>query len=194
MQKDSFTIIGASRKFRYENAKEEIPKFWNEYFAAGNGKYICGMYGINLDADMTDDTFEYLIADNYNPAKEYPEGFVTRAIPAFTWAVFPCKGALPTSFQELNNKVFSEWLPANKEYEIASGCCVEMYDDPRNYPNGTLDENYYSEMWIPVRKKRNIPEQYKKKLIVRLSFCVIKKVSVLVVILLSRYVETNCFI
>lgn len=153
MQKDSFTIIGASRKFRYENAKEEIPKFWNEYFAAGNGKYICGMYGINLDADMTDDTFEYLIADNYNPAKEYPEGFVTRAIPAFTWAVFPCKGALPTSFQELNNKVFSEWLPANKEYEIASGCCVEMYDDPRNYPNGTLDENYYSEMWIPVKKK-----------------------------------------
>lgn len=33
--------------------------------------------------------------------------------------------------------VFSEWLPALKEYEFAAGYCVEMYDDPAKYPNGT---------------------------------------------------------
>lgn len=55
--------------------------------------------------------------------------------------------------QNVNTKIFSEWLPALKEYEFAAGYCIEMYDDARNYPNGTADENYYSEIWIPVKKK-----------------------------------------
>ena len=46
VQKDSFTVLGVSKTFSYENAKAEIPKFWNEFFAAGNGKYVCGMYGV----------------------------------------------------------------------------------------------------------------------------------------------------
>lgn len=25
------------------------------------------------------------------------------------------------------------------------------YDDPQKYPNGTADENYYCEIWIPVK-------------------------------------------
>ncbi|MDD4493341.1 MAG: helix-turn-helix domain-containing protein [Eubacteriales bacterium] len=33
-QKDSFTVIGASKTFKYDNAKVEIPKFWNEHYAA----------------------------------------------------------------------------------------------------------------------------------------------------------------
>lgn len=153
MKKDSFTVIGASKKFKYDDAKTTVPKFWNDHFASGNGKYVCGMYGINYDENMTYDTFEYLIADNYNPAMEIPDGFVTKVIPAFTWAVFSCKGPMPTAFHELSDKVFSEWLPACKEYEIASGYCVEMYDDPTKFPGGTNDANYYSEMWIPVKKK-----------------------------------------
>ena len=36
---------------------------------------------------------------------------------------------------------------------IAAGYCIEMYDDVSKYPNGLNDENYYSEIWIPVRKK-----------------------------------------
>lgn len=43
---------------------------------------------------------------------------------------------------------------ALKEYEFAAGYCVEMYDDPTKYPNGTGDENYYCEIWIPVKKKQ----------------------------------------
>jgi len=30
---------------------------------------------------------------------------------------------------------------------------VEYYDDPTKYEKGTLDENYYCEIWIPVKKK-----------------------------------------
>lgn len=152
-QKDSFTVIGASRMFKYDNAKAEIPKFWGEHFDAGNGKYVCGTYGISYDENMTGDAFEYLIADNYNPAMDVPDGIVTKVIPEHTWAVFPCKGTMPEAAQNVNNLIFTEWLPACKEYEIAAGYCIEMYDDPKKYPCGIQDENYYSEMWIPVKKK-----------------------------------------
>ena len=49
---------------------------------------------------------------------DIPEGFITKTIPAFTWAVFPCRGAMPDSLQDVNKKIFSEWLPALKEYEF----------------------------------------------------------------------------
>ena len=152
-QKDSFTVIGTARMFLYENAQQEIPKFWNEHYAAGNGKVVCGMYGICYDENRQGDEFEYLIADNYNPSREVPEGFFTKVIPAHTWAVFPSKGPMPKALQDVNNKIFSEWLPNCKEYEIAAGYNIELYEDPTNYPKGTQDEDYYSEVWIPVKKK-----------------------------------------
>lgn len=152
-KKDSFTVLGVPKQFKYENAKQEIPLFWQEHYASGKGKYVCGMFGINIDEQMGCENFEYLIADIYNPVMDIPEGFVTKLIPAFTWAVFPCKGPMPISLQNVNTKIFSEWLPALKEYEFAAGYCIEMYDASDKYPNGIQDENYYSEIWIPVKKK-----------------------------------------
>ena len=153
IDKESFTVLGASKKFEYENCKQEIPLFWQEHYAKGHGKYVGGMFGINIDEQMGNDSFEYLIADLYNPNTEIPEGFVTRTIPAFTWAVFSCDGPLPTALQDVNTKIFSEWLPALKEYEFAAGYCVEMYDAADKYPRGVQDEKYHSENWIPIRKK-----------------------------------------
>jgi len=152
-KKDSFTVLGVSKKFRYENAKQEIPKFWQSHYACGNGEHVCGMFGINIDEQMGSEEFEYLIADVYHPYKDVPQGFVTKTIPALTWAVFPCKGAMPMALQDVNSKIYSEWLPALKEYEVAAGYCIEMYDDAAKYPNGTQDENYYSEIWVPVKNK-----------------------------------------
>ncbi len=152
VKKESFTVLGVQQTFDYETCKQEIPKFWEEHYAKGNGRYVCGMFGINIDGTMGQDRFEYLIADPYNPAVEFPEGFVTRTIPAFTWAVFSCDGPLPAALQDVNTKIFSEWLPALKEYEFAAGYCVEMYDAADKYPEGTQDKNYHSEIWIPVKK------------------------------------------
>ncbi len=151
--KEAFFVLAASRVFGYENARQEVPAFWQEHYASGGGEHVCGMFGINIDPQMGNERFEYLIADIYNPSKEIPEGFVVRTIPALTWAVFPCKGALPQALQGVNEKIFSEWLPALHEYEFAAGYCVEMYDAPDKYPGGTGDENYYTEIWIPVKKK-----------------------------------------
>lgn len=152
-EKESFTVMGASKLFQYEHAEVEIPSFWGEHYASGKNNYACGMFGVNIDQNMKGDTFEYLIADNYNPSVEIPEGFVTKVIPQFTWAVFPCKGPNPQSLQEVNKKMYSEWLPNCKDYEIAAGYLIEMYADAANYPKGVRDENYYCELWIPVKKK-----------------------------------------
>lgn len=153
VEKDAFTVIGVAKAFEYETAMMEVPKFWGEHFEIGRNKVVCGMYGINMDLEMGRSQFEYMIADNYNPAMEVPEGFITKVIPKHTWAVFPCVGPSARSIQETNQKIFTEWLPNCKNYEIAEGYNIEMYTDVRNYPNGLQDEKYYSEIWIPVKKK-----------------------------------------
>ncbi len=153
IKKEAFTVLGASKEFSYENAKQEVPLFWQEHYSSGRGNYVGGMFGINIDPQMGNETFEYLIADIYNPALDIPEGLIVKTIPALTWAVFPCRGALPDSLEDVNTKIFSEWLPALQDYEFAAGYCVEMYDAPDKYPGGTNDENYYTEIWIPVKKK-----------------------------------------
>lgn len=154
VEKDSFTVMGVSRMFKHDNATMKIPQFWTEHYQTGKSKFVCGMYGICIDESMMDsDEFEYLIADNYNPSLEIPDGFVTKVIPKHTWAIFACKGAMPKSLQDVNKKIFSEWLPNCKDYEIAAGYNIEMYTNIADYPQGNQDENYYSEIWIPVKEK-----------------------------------------
>ena len=152
-EKDAFTVMGVSKVFKYDDAVKEIPQFWSEHFQKGNNQFVCGTYGVNIDESMKGDEFEYLIADHYNPCAEVPAGFITKIIPKHTWAVFPCKGAMPKTMQDVNRKIFSEWLPNCRDYEIAAGYNIEMYNNPADYPNGTEDKNYYSEIWIPVKKK-----------------------------------------
>lgn len=151
-KKEAFTVIANTKTFSYEDAKESIPQFWHEHFKSGKGKNVYGVFGINIDKEMKQESFEYLIADPYK-GQEVPEGFIKKTIPAFDWAIFPCVGAMPNALQDVNTKIFTEWLPALKEYEFAAGYCVEYYDDPTKYPKGTQDEKYYCEIWIPVKKK-----------------------------------------
>ena len=152
-KKDAFTVMGNAKVFPYEGAKAAVPQFLKEHFADGKGSVVSGKYGINIDGEMSMESFEYLIADTYDPQKNVPAGFVTRTIPSFTWAVFPCKGALPQALQKVNEMIYTEWLTATKDSEFAAGYCVEYYGDPMNFENGTADENYYCEIWIPVKKK-----------------------------------------
>ena len=153
VKKPAFTVVGSSRVFRNEDGYEECPKFWTEHFEKGDGKYICGMYGICIDG-LEKDTFRYMIADDYVPSKELPERFDTLVIPESTWAVFPCKGAMPEALQSINTRIFSEWFPGNTEYELDGMCSIEYYSDPTTYPKGNMDENYYCEIWMPVKVKQ----------------------------------------
>lgn len=148
LEKAAFTVMGKSRRFCSDTSYEEIPKFWQEHMSSGENKIVCGMYGICLDGDGKN--FDYLIADNYLPWNEIPEGYVTKVIPAGTWAVFPCRGALPKALQDVNTKIWSEWLPNCKEYKLAGNYNLEVYLTP---PQENPDD-YYSEIWVPVIKNQ----------------------------------------
>lgn len=153
VKKESFKVAGVSKRFDYETCKAEIPKFWAEHKQSEADKHIMGMFGINIDEQMGGKDFEYLIADICGSETKPQPGVQIRTIPEFTWAIFSCDGPMPEALQDVNTKIFSEWLPALKEYEFAAGYCIEMYDDASKYPKGIADENYHSEIWIPVKKK-----------------------------------------
>lgn len=146
VEKAAFTVMGRSRRFSADTSYDEIPKFWDEHMKSGENEKICGMYGICLDGDGKN--FDYLIADNYLPWNDIPEGYVTKVIPAGTWAVFPCRGALPKALQDVNTKIWSEWLPNCKDYKLAGNYNIEMYTPPCDDP-----DDYYSEIWVPVEKR-----------------------------------------
>lgn len=148
-KKEAFTVVGNAKEFTYEDAKVQVPKFWQEHFASGKGKVVMGTYGVNLVEQFDSKTFEYLIADHYKANQEVSEGFVVKTIPTFT-----CVGPLPKALQDVNVKIFAEWLPALREYDFVAGYCVVYYDDSRKYEKGTLDDKYYCEIWIPVKKKQ----------------------------------------
>lgn len=153
VEKEAFTVLGIKGKFKYDTAFEDIPKFWQDICKSDKGEVVCGMFGINIDEEMGNQQFEYMIADNYIPWKDIPDGCETKVIPKLTWAVFPCKGPCLETLQKTNKRIFSEWLPNNKDYEIAAGLCIELYSNVADFPKGIEDENYYAEMWIPVKKK-----------------------------------------
>lgn len=149
VEKPAFTVIGMAKKFSMDNSYQEIPKFWSEHYSQGKNSIIVGMYGVCIDNCEDKGQFEYMIADNYTPWEEIPEGCVTRTIPAHTWAIFPCRGKMPTALQSVNTDIFKEWLPNNKEYQLDGECNIEMYS-----PGDTQADDYYSEIWIPVKSTK----------------------------------------
>ena len=62
---------------------------------------------------------------------------------------------MPQALQRLNQQIFSQWLPTRTvlRHKIAAGINVELYSDASKFENGTQDQDYYCEIWIPVEKK-----------------------------------------
>lgn len=145
VEKASFTVMGKSRSFNSDTSYREIPKFWQEHMTSGGNRKICGQFGICLDGDGKN--FDYLIADIYKPWEEVPEGCITRVIPEGTWAVFPCRGALPKALQDVNTQIWSEWLPNCRDYKLGGNYDIEMYTKPADDP-----KDNYCEIWVPVVK------------------------------------------
>lgn len=150
-EKPAFKVMGVTKMFSYEKANEDIPKYWDEILALGERKPVMGMYGICFDEEMSGNRFRYMIADDLREEAAAKENLTECEIPAHTWAVFPCRGPMPYPLQEVNRRIFSEWLPANS-YEIAEGYNVEYYSDAGDYQDGMQDPAYYAEVWIPIRK------------------------------------------
>ena len=146
VEKAAFTVVGVKKSFNSETSYTEIPKFWDEW--ASDMKGLKGMFGVCSDMDGTN--FDYWIADLYMPWEEYAEGCSTYQIPGGLWALFKCVGPLPGSMQSVNTKIWSEWLPSLKEYELAGNYSLEFYLPPAKNPADTV-----SYIAIPI-KKRNV--------------------------------------
>ncbi len=152
-EKPAFRVMGVSKIFSYETANADIPQYWDEIHVQAAVKPVEGMYGICFDEEMGGNRFRYMIADDLEEGKAGEKNLETYEVPRHTWAIFPCRGAMPLSIQEVNQRIFSEWLPAGN-YEIAEGYNIEYYSDSAEFKDGTQDPDYYAEVWIPVRERR----------------------------------------
>lgn len=142
-EKAAFTVMGRKRSFSNETSYQEIPKFWEEHMKDGGSDIVCGMFGLCIDSNGSN--FDYLIADNYLPWKDVPDGYETRTLPAGTWAVFPCK---MKNLQDTNTKMWKEWLPNCKDYRLGGNYNIELYAPPCEED---IAESY-CELWLPIEK------------------------------------------
>jgi AraC family transcriptional regulator len=148
VQRDSFRVVAKTIRITCEKSGTEIPKFWSEYFSNGLGKKVEGMMGICAPKDPESYEFEYGIGCEEKYAKEIPEGFNVITIPAGTWAVFKCVGAMPDAMQNMWKRIYSEWLP-QASYEMLPTYDMELYTDGDN-----SSSDYISEIWLPVIEKK----------------------------------------
>ena len=157
IEKDSFEIIEKVETQPIENEinAKSIPDFWTRSHNDGTVKsllentidktFIFGVcYGNNSDNAKS---FEYSIGAVCDGKTIVPKGFRKNTIPARTWAIFECKGAMPNAMQDMWHKITSEFFPT-------SGYQPTYEMDIEAYAEGDMnDENYHSEIWIPVVKK-----------------------------------------
>lgn len=144
-----------------ENARgiEDITDFWNQCGRDGSMGRIVGYFpkepklkgllGICFSSELDGDQFPYGIGVEYDgrPMEEVDLEVVT--IPAYTYAVFPCRGQMPKSFQDTYHKIVTEFFPQSAQYEYGSGAELEVY------PSQNIDDpNYYCEIWIAVNEKK----------------------------------------
>lgn len=150
----AFKVKGIERTFNYETAFNEIPRFWEEYRRkqlnlTDEEWQSIGCFGICIDEQKTNKEFRYLLAGPYREGEiETSCEVKVVTIPAFTRAKFKSIGPMPQAIQNLNLRIFKEWLPGNAEYEIAEGYNIELYTK-----GDILAPDYVSEIWIPVRRK-----------------------------------------
>lgn len=138
VEKPAFTLMGIGKMFNNETSYQEIPLYWGEYLQSDD-RHVCGQFGACIDADGR--SFKYLIADVYQPWREIPAGYETVTFPAGTWAVFPCR---MDNLQDVNTRMWKEWLPACKDYRLGMNCNLEYYTPP---------EENYAELWLPVERR-----------------------------------------
>ena len=102
--------------------------------------------GIALEYLPGDEDFPYGIGCHYNGEPVTDEDLEVVSLPAASYAVFPCRGAMPEAFQKVYKYIFEEFF-LNSEYQ-PSGVEIEAYPSA----NAT-DPDYYWELWLAVKKK-----------------------------------------
>lgn len=158
--RDAFQII--CRKVSVSSEKElpfaEISNFWQQCIADGTISALCryipentvfgdNIVGVSFGKDAADTNFPYAIGAHYNGAPVQETELTVEEIPAHTYAVFKCVGAMPEAINKLYQQICSEFFPAS-EYRPCGGADFEAY------PSADVDDpGYTCEIWVAVEKK-----------------------------------------
>lgn len=154
---EAIRFTGLPLRTTSEKSSAEIPLFWLETRDDGRREAFekamrpdskLDIMGVCLDDfDSKTREFTYLIAiETPNDRSHLPKGCVDVTAKPMTWAIFESHGPMPTAIQETWKKVMGEWFPTSG-YEHAAAPDFERY--PEGDPGA---QDYYSEIWIPVRK------------------------------------------
>lgn len=156
IEKEAFDIIEKVEAHTVEDSEnaKSIPDFWTRSHNDGtvrklldetiDSAYIFGVCHANISNNAK--TFDYSIAAKCDKDTVVPEGFRKNTIPARTWAVFECKGAMPNAVQDLWHKIVSEFFPTS-DYQPTCEMDIEAYT-----AGDMSSSDYRSEIWIPVTK------------------------------------------
>lgn len=155
--KESFKVLEKAEEQSIDDGKNlnTVPRFWTRSHEDGTVKklleltsdreYIFGICYGNTPSDSK--TFDYAIAARVSDGfgeEDVPEGFRLSEIPARTWAVFECVGAMSGAIQELWHRIITEFFPSSP-YKPTYEMDIEVYTEG----NMTL-ETYKSYIWVPV--------------------------------------------
>lgn len=158
--KDAFKIVckKISVSCKKELTTAEISDFWRQCGTDGTISALCKyipennafdgcIVGACFGKDASDTNFPYGIGAHYNGAPVTEKDFTVEEIPAHTYAVFKCVGAMPEAFNKLYQQIYSEFFPAS-EYQPCGGTDFEAY------PSADVsDPGYTCEIWVAVEKK-----------------------------------------
>jgi len=158
-KKDAFQLICKKKqvtKPQGDTATADISAFWNEVSTDGTMDKICrygkfdsyhGILGVCFSDEMADSGFPYGIGAEYNGAPLTDAGLDIVEIPAYTYAVFTCRGRMPDAFQETYRRICTEFFPQSN-YEYGQGVELEVY------PSADIQKpDYTCEIWIAVKEK-----------------------------------------
>lgn len=158
-EKSLFKLIQKTKMFSSENEKNkvEIPQFWSDCRADDTIKQLCNyaedsvnfkkaILGICDEFCGNSNSFPYSIGAEYLGG-DIPNEFELKEVPAQTWVIFKCVGAMPRAIQNLWHKIYTEFSPSS-DYKPVQTLNFEVY------PDGDINSNAYeSEIWIPVERK-----------------------------------------
>ncbi|MCI2059058.1 MAG: AraC family transcriptional regulator [Oscillibacter sp.] len=158
-KRDAFQIVCRKiqvHKPQGDTATEEIHAFWNQCSTDGTMDKVCkygrfdrlqGVLGICFSDELAGSSFPYGIGTEYNGAPLNGAGLDVVEIPAYTYAVFTCKGPMPDAFKKTYQQICTEFFPQSS-YEYGHGVELEVYPSA-----DVAAPDYTCEIWIAVKEK-----------------------------------------
>lgn len=151
-RKDAFRVVGVSRRISkdMEESMRVVPLFWAEKSQDGTIPKLCsllkegeGLFGLCTNTDEKDH-WTYTIGIAKSDLEL--EGMESQMVGPSLWAIFPGRGPMPQTIQEVERRIVTEWLPTSG-YEFAEGVDVEVYLD-----NDITNQSF--EVWMPIKESR----------------------------------------